>query len=168
MALSLDSIQPKIFTLRWCKVIFDRDLASLYGISTKVLKQAVRRNRDRFPEDFMFELTDEELKHWRSHFVTSNTWDKKGLRYKPYAFTEHWCLQASNVLRSEQAKEMSIAIIRGFTQMRQILASHDELKKLVTEYEDEIRKIWFEIEKLNRKSDRGSRTLIWFTDTHDW
>jgi hypothetical protein len=83
----IESIISKIVFLRGEKVLLDRDLAELYGVKTKVLKQAVRRNIKRFPDDFMFELTKEEFKDWRSQFVTSNG-DKMGLRYKPMAFTE--------------------------------------------------------------------------------
>ena len=83
----IESIVSKIVFIRGEKVILDRDLAELYGVETKVLKQAVRRNIKRFPDDFMFELTKEEFENWRSQFVTSNS-DKMGLRYKPMAFTE--------------------------------------------------------------------------------
>lgn len=82
--------------------MLDRDLATLYGIETKVLKQAVRRNISRFPEDFMFELSKEEFQNWRSQFVTSSS-DKMGLRYTPMAFTEHGVLMLSSVLSSEKA-----------------------------------------------------------------
>ena len=83
----IESIISKIVFLRGEKVLLDRDLAELYGVKTKALKQAVRRNIERFPDDFMFELTKEEFENWRSQFVTSNS-DKMGLRYKPMAFTE--------------------------------------------------------------------------------
>ena len=90
----IESIVSKIVFIRGEKVILDRDLAELYGVETKVLKQAVRRNIKRFPDDFMFELTKEEFENWRSQFVTSNS-DKMGLRYKPMAFTE-WLLKGSS------------------------------------------------------------------------
>jgi hypothetical protein len=80
-------IEHKIYQIRGLKVMLDRDLATLYGVGTKVLKQAVKRNADRFPEDFMFEMTRDELTHWRSQFVTSNS-DIMGLRYAPYCFIE--------------------------------------------------------------------------------
>ena len=90
----IESIVSKIVFIRGEKVMLDRDLAELYGVETKVLKQAVRRNIKRFPDDFMFELTKEEFENWRSQFVTSNS-DKMGLRYKPMAFTE-WLLKGSS------------------------------------------------------------------------
>jgi len=93
--------------------MLDRDLAKLYGAETRVLKQAVRRNITRFPEDFMFELSQEEFANWRSHFVTSNS-DRQGLRYIPMAFTEHGVLMLSKVLRSNRAIEMNIQIMRIF------------------------------------------------------
>ena len=87
VAVPIERITDKIYSIRGHNVMLDRDLAELYRVETKVLKQAVRRNIDRFPDDFMFELTDSEFKNWRSQFVTSNS-DKMGLRYKPMVFTE--------------------------------------------------------------------------------
>ena len=89
-------IQNKIFYIRKIKVMIDRDLAKLYGVKTKVLNQAVKRNIERFPEDFMFQLSPEEFQHWRSQIVTSNK-EKMGLRRKPFAFTEHGILMLSSV-----------------------------------------------------------------------
>ena len=100
----------KIYFLRNQKVMLDRDLAALYGIETRVLKQAVRRNFVRFPEDFMFELTKEEFENWRSQFATSNS-DKMGLRYAPMVFTEHGVLMLSSVLNSEKAIQTNIQIL---------------------------------------------------------
>lgn len=107
--------------------MLDRDLAALYGIETRVLKQAVRRNISRFPEDFMFELSKEEFQNWRSQFVTSNS-DKMGLRYVPMAFTEHGILMLSSVLNSEKAIQTNIQIIRIFTKVRQMLLDTTEMK----------------------------------------
>ena len=97
-----EAIASKIYLIRGEKVMLDRDLAELYGVETKYLKRQVRRNLLRFPEDFMFELTQEEFKIWRSQFVTSNQ-DKMGLRYPPFAFTETGVAQLSGVLNSERA-----------------------------------------------------------------
>ena len=105
----IESIVSKIVFIRDEKVMLDRDLAELYGVETKVLKQAVRRNIKRFPDDFMFELTKEEFENWRSQFVTSNS-DKMGLRYKPMAFTEQGVAMLSSVLHSNRAIEVNIAI----------------------------------------------------------
>jgi ORF6N domain len=101
-------------------------LSELYGVSTKAFKQAVKRNIDRFPEDFMFEMTSEELKNWRSQFVTSNS-DKMGLRYPPFCFTEQGVAMLSSVLNSETAIHVNIRIIRVFTKMRELLLTHKDI-----------------------------------------
>ena len=107
--------------------MIDRDLAELYGVETKYLKRQVRRNESRFPDDFMFQLNDNELKEWRSQFVTSNSSDKMGLRYAPYVFTEQGVAQLSSVLNSERAIAVNIQIIRLFTKMRKLLLTHKDL-----------------------------------------
>ena len=108
------------------KVLLDRHLAELYGVETKQLKRAVRRNISRFPADFMFELTKQEFENWRSQFVTSKR-DKMGLRHRPMAFTEQGVAMLSSVLRSERAIEVNIAIMRAFVQLRKMLAVHKDL-----------------------------------------
>jgi len=128
-------IVRKILFLRGENVLLDRDLAELYGVETRVLKQAVRRNRKRFPEDFMFELTKQEFEDWRSHFVISKS-DKMGLRYRPMAFTEQGVAMLSSVLNSERAIEMNIAIMRAFVQLRKIIASNEELARKLDELEE--------------------------------
>ena len=130
--LSDDIVVNKIYVIRNQKVMLDRDLAELYGVETKVLKQAVKRNIDRFPEDFMFELTKSELENWRSQFVTSNS-DKMGLRYSPFAFTEHGVLMLSSILNSQQAIQVNIQIVRIFTRLRNLLSEHTELKLEIAE-----------------------------------
>ena len=105
--LSEELISNKIYFIRNQKVMIDRDLATLYGIETRVLKQAVKRNISRFPEDFMFELNKSEFENWRSQFVTSNS-DKMGLRYFPMVFTEHGVLMLSSVLKSDKAIQTNI------------------------------------------------------------
>lgn len=107
--------------------MLDVDLAELYGVETKVLNQAVKRNIDRFPEDFMFKLTDEEFALLKSHSVTSSQWG--GRRYPPYTFTEQGVAMLSSVLRSPRAVQVNIEIMRSFVRLRQILASHTELKR---------------------------------------
>ena len=114
--------------------MLDRDLAELYGVETKALKQAVRRNAERFPEDFMFELTVQEFQHWRSQFVTSNA-DKMGLRHRPMAFTEQGVAMLSSVLRSQQAIQVNIQIMRTFTQLRRMAGVHDALRRKIEELE---------------------------------
>jgi hypothetical protein len=130
----VERIQHAIIQMRGQKVILDRDLARLYGVSTKVLKQAVRRNNGRFPEDFMFELTQVEFAVWRSQFVTSKA-DRKGLRYPPMAFTEQGVAMLSSVLGSEQAIHVNIAIMRTFVHLRRMLAMQSDLARKLAELE---------------------------------
>jgi hypothetical protein len=119
-------IIDKIYLIRGQKVMLDRDLAELYQVETKALKQSIKRNSSRFPEDFMFELTKEELENWRSQFVTSNS-DKMGLRYMPFAFTEQGVAMLSSVLNSERAIQMNIQIIRIFTKMKEMALTHSDI-----------------------------------------
>jgi hypothetical protein len=125
-------IMDKIFLIRDQKVMLDRDLAELYGLDTKVLKQQVRRNLNRFPDDFMFELTKVEFENWRSQFVTSNS-DRMGLRYSPMVFTEHGVLMLSSVLNSKKAIAVNIQIMRIFTRLRQMLTDTLSLKLEIEE-----------------------------------
>lgn len=119
-------IIDKIYLIRDQKVMLDRDLAELYQVETKVLKQSIKRNIQRFPSDFMFELTKKELEDWRSQFVTSNS-DKMGLRYLPFAFTEQGVAMLSSVLNSERAIQMNIQIIRIFTKMKEMALTHKDM-----------------------------------------
>ena len=125
----------KIFLIRGQKVIFDYHLAELYGVQTKVLKQAVRRNIHRFPEDFMFELTNKEFETLRSQIVTSKT---GGVRYKPMAFTEHGILMLSSVLKSRIAIEMNIQIVRIFSKMRQLLQGQKDIIDKINQIESKL------------------------------
>jgi len=122
-----DVLGPRIHIVRNQKVMFDFDIAELYGVPTKVLIQAVKRNMERFPDDFMFQLTAEEFEIWRSQIVTSNSKTKMGLRRPPYAFTEHGVTMAASVLKSSRAVQMSIRIVRAFIQLRETLAAHRDL-----------------------------------------
>lgn len=133
--VGLDEITSRIYTIRGVKVILDRDLASLYGVETRVLKQAVRRNIDRFPDDFMFDLSKQELKEWRSQFVTSNA-DKMGLRYPPMAFSEQGVAMLSSVLKSKQAIQVNIQIMRAFVRIRQIVFDNADLRRELEELRD--------------------------------
>ncbi len=123
-----DKILARIYVIRGMKVILDRDLAELYEVETKVLKQAVKRNYTRFPEDFMFELTGDEFEILRSQIVTSR-WG--GTRYAPMAFTEQGVAMLSSVLNSERAIQVNIQIMRAFTQIRRMISSHEELRKKI-------------------------------------
>ena len=129
-----ERVQRAILFIRGQKVLLDRDLAVLYGVETKVLKQAVKRNIGRFPSDFMFVLTDQELSNWRSQFVTSNS-VRMGLRHAPMAFTEQGVAMLSSVLNSERAIRVNIEIIRTFVQLRHLLASHEGLEDKLNELE---------------------------------
>lgn len=112
--------------------MLDRDLAELYGVETKRLKESVKRNLFRFPEDFMFELTKEEFENWRTQFATSNS-DKMGLRYSPMVFTEHGVLMLSSVLNSKKAISVNIQIMRIFTRIRQMLFDTQSIKMEIEE-----------------------------------
>jgi len=127
-----ERIASKIYVIRHVKVMLDRDLAELYGVETKRLKEQVKRNLDRFPEDFMFELTKEELKNWRSQFATSNK-DIMGLRVPPFVFTEHGVLMLSSVLQSKRAVQVNIQIMRTFTKLRRALLDNEDLRKELSE-----------------------------------
>ena len=123
--LSEETIANKIYFIRNQKVMLDRDLAILYGIETKRLKEQVKRNISRFPEDFMFQLTEIEFQNLKSQIVTSS-WG--GTRKLPYAFTEHGVLMLSSVLKSDKAIQVNIQIMRIFTKVRQMLLDTTELK----------------------------------------
>ena len=127
-------VEGYIRLLRGEKVIVDADLAELYGVATRVLVQAVKRNPERFPEDFLFQLTAEEFAVLRSQFVSSRGWG--GRRYPPYAFTEQGVAMLSGVLRSPRAVQVNIEIMRALVKMRQMLASHAGLTKELLELEE--------------------------------
>ena len=127
-------ILSKIYLIRGKKVMLDRDLAELYKVETKQLKRAVRRNIKRFPDDFMFELSNEELENWRYQFGTSNI-EKFGLRVKPFAFTEYGLLMLASVLNSERAIQINIQIARIFSRMRTMIESHKEILRKLEQLE---------------------------------
>jgi DNA-binding PadR family transcriptional regulator len=132
-------IEQRIFMIRGHKVMLDRDLAKLYGVRTMVLNQAVKRNISRFPKDFMFQLSKEEMENWISQIVISNK-EKMGIRRKPYAFTEQGVAMLSSVLNSERAVQVNIAIMRAFVKLRQILSINKELAYKLAELERKIEK----------------------------
>ena len=137
--MKLKIIQQQIIELRGQKVMLDFHLAELYEIETKVLKQAVRRNINRFPPDFMFELTQNEFESLRSQFVTSK---RGGLRYMPFAFTEQGIAMLSSVLNSEKAIAINIAIMRTFVSLRQFALNYKELNDKITEIEKQFPEIY--------------------------
>ena len=122
-------IERRILWIRDRQVMLDSDLAEPYQVETRMLVQAVKRNLDRFPGDFMFQLSKEELEDWRSQIVMSNPGAKMGLRRRPYAFTEHGILMLSSVLRSPRAVQVNIEIMRTFVRLRRMLASHEDLAR---------------------------------------
>lgn len=149
-------IISKIYLIRGTKVILDRDLAELYKVDTKQLKRAVRRNIERFPEDFMFELTKEELANWRYQFGTSNR-EIKGLRFAPFAFTEYGLLMLASVLNSERAIKINIQIVRIFSRMRKMIESHaaimsklEQLEKKDMELDEKVSLIFEYLKQLEQ------------------
>ncbi|MEP7037868.1 MAG: ORF6N domain-containing protein [Acidobacteriota bacterium] len=130
----IEKIEEKIFLIRGQKIMFDSDLAEIYDVETKMLNRAVKRNLSRFPEDFMFQLTDEETKSLRFQIGTSNT-GRGGRRYLPYAFTEHGAVMLASVLNSPTAIEASIKVVRAFVKMRSILTLHQDLADRIKELE---------------------------------
>jgi phage regulator Rha-like protein len=125
-------VESRILVLRKQKVILDSDLAELYEVPVKRLNEQVKRNRDRFPADFMFRLTPEETDSLRSQNATSK---RGGRRYPPYAFTEHGAIMAATVLNSERAVEMSVFVVRAFVRLREILATNQQLAGKIDELE---------------------------------
>lgn len=128
------SIQQQIIVLRGKQTLLDRDLAKIYQVDTKVLNQAVKRNIERFPEEFRFQLTKEEFENWKSQIVTSNM-DKMGLRKTPYAFTEQGVAMLSSVLRSDIAIQVSIQIMKAFVAMRQSYLTNQEITTRISSLE---------------------------------
>ncbi|MBU3012475.1 ORF6N domain-containing protein [Polaribacter vadi] len=160
-------ISNKIYLIRNQKVMLDRDLAELYQVETRVLKQAVKRKLNRFPEDFMFELTKIEFENWRSQFVTSNS-DKMGLRYAPMVFSEQGVAMLSSVLNSDRAISVNIKIIRIFTKMRDLLNDNlslrleiEDIKKKMNNHDKNIELVFSYLDELvERKEEKKERTQI--------
>lgn len=157
--IPVERLENIIYVIRGQRVIFDHNLANLYGVLTKALIQAVKRNIKRFPEDFMFQLSKHELENWRSQIVTSNPRTRMSLRRRPYVFTEHGAVMAANILRSEWAITMSIEVVRAFVRMRYVLVANEKLSKELQELrsfvlkrfhktDQEFARLWKSIEKL--------------------
>ena len=131
----VEMIERRIYLIRGCKVMLDSDLAALYEVPTKRLNEAVRRNLNRFPEDFMFQLTPEELENLlRSQIATSNV-GRGGRRYPPFAFTEHGVAMLSSVLSSKRAVALNILIVRAFVRLREFLMTHHDLARKLEDVE---------------------------------
>jgi len=154
ISLPEEIISNKIYYIREQKVMLDRDLAELYGVETKRLKEAVRRNAQRFPSDFMFEMTKEEFLLWRTQFASSKA-DKKGLRYMPYCFTDQGITMLSCVLNSKKAINVNIQIMRIFTKLRQTLTDNlsikleiEEIKKKLSNQDKNIELVFSYLDEL--------------------
>jgi hypothetical protein len=133
--MSVETIAHSIILVRACKVLLDSDLAALYSVSTKRFNEQVRRNLARFPSDFMFQLTDHEVKSLRSQIATLKTARGRHRKYRPYVFTEHGAIMAATLLNSSRAVEMSVYVVRAFVKLRELLASNTELSRRLDELE---------------------------------
>jgi phage regulator Rha-like protein len=176
IAIPDEIVMGKIYLIRGKKVLLDKDLAGLYGVDTKQLKRAVRRNISRFPEDFMFELNKNEFKDLRRQFGTSS-WG--GARYLPMAFTEYGVLMLASVLNSDRAIGVNIQIARIFNRMREILASHAELlnklamiEEKMGEHDNQIQLIFEYLKQLEsarqQELEYKSRKPIGFRSKGSW
>jgi len=159
--ISIETIANKICFIRGHKVILDRDLAALYGVSTKRLNEQVRRNRDRFPEDFMIELTAGEKEE-----VVAKCDHLDSLKFSPVspvAYTEHGALMAASVLKSPRAVEVSIYVVRAFVKLRQILATHKDLQQKIEEmeskYDEQFRVVFEAIRQLLAEDEKPKRKI---------
>jgi hypothetical protein len=159
-AMLLKRIEARILLIRGERVMLDADLAELYGVATKVLVQAVKRNVERFPPDFMFQLTPDEFSNLRSQFVTSS-WG--GRRYAPFAFTEHGIAMLSSVLKSERAIKVNVEIMRAFVRLRRLLGSHEDLARKLAElekrYDAQFKTIFDAIRTLMAPPDKARRSI---------
>lgn len=133
----VEKIEPRIRQVRDVKIILDRDLAELYDVETKRLNQQVRRNLDRFPDDFVFQLTAKEADSLRLQNATSKP-SRGGQRYRPFAFTEHGAIMAASVLNTPRAVEVSVFVVRAFVHLRRMIATHQELAKKLSELEQKV------------------------------
>lgn len=157
--MELSTIESKIYEIRGMKVMLDRDLAEMYQVETRVLNQAVKRNIERFPDDFMFQLTRDEMENWKSQIVISNSVNM-GVRRKPYAFTELGVAMLSSVLNSKTAIQINIGIMRAFVAVRQLITNTPEVEmkqlqtdvKQLKEYIEEVFADYNDINEANEKN----------------
>jgi ORF6N domain len=154
-------ITPHILSLREQRVMLDTDLAELYGVETKVLVQAVKRNLERFPADFMFQLSTEEFANLRSQFVTSSSGTGYGgRRYAPYAFTEQGVAMLSSVVKSPRAIAINIEIMRAFVQLRAFAMSHQDLAKQLAELQEKTESVAMQQDTFNRNTKAQLRQVF--------
>lgn len=160
--VTAEAIENKIYLVRGQKVMLDSDLAELYEVPTKVLVQAVKRNIKRFPRDFMFQITNQDVVGLRSQIVTSRL-EHGGRRYTPYAFTEHGIAMLSSVLNSDRAIEVNIQIIRAFVKLREMISSNKELAKRLDElemkYDSQFRAVFDAIRELMIPTEEDKRKI---------
>ena len=140
VVVPVEHITQSILVLRGHRVLLDTELAGLYGVSTKRFNEQVRRNRERFPEDFMFQLADEELAALRSQIATLKGGRGQHRKYLPYAFTEHGAIMAATILNSPCAVEMSVYVVRAFVKLRELLSSNRELARRFAQLETRLDK----------------------------
>jgi len=138
--LSIDDLGRLIYEIRGQRVMLDSDLALIYGIETKALNRAVKRNRDRFPKDFVFQLTRQESELLRRQFGTLKSGRGQHRKYLPYVFTEHGAIMAANVLNSARAVQMSVFVVRAFLKMRALLGDKRDLAQKLASLEKELKK----------------------------
>lgn len=162
-----ESIERRIYLIRGEKVMLDAELATLYRVATKNLNKAVRRNLARFPGDFMFQLTEEEVENLRFQFGTSR-WG--GRRYRPYAFTEHGVAMLSSVLNSRRAVQVNISIIRAFIKLRETLATHkdlarkiEELQRQQKEHGEQLGAVYSIVQSLVQKAAQSKKRIGYIT-----
>lgn len=151
----VEHITQSILVLRGQRVILDRDVAAIYGVTTKRLNEQIKRNAERFPEDFVFQLTLEEAELSRSQIATLKSGRGQNIKYRPYVFTEHGAIQAANVLNSPRAIAMGVYVVRAFVRLRDLLASNtalvrklDELERKYLHHDDAIKAILSAIREL--------------------
>jgi ORF6N domain len=166
--IPIEGIAEKIYLIRDEKVMLDSDLADLYMVTTGALNQAVRRNKDRFPQDFAFQLTEEEWKSLISQTVTSNT-GRGGRRKLPWVFTEQGVAMLSSVLRSARAVQVNIAIMRTFVRLREMLATHKDIARKIDEHDRQIANLYAQVERLLRFPEPKKNPIgyIWPKDDED-
>ena len=162
----LEQIEPRILFIRGQRAILDADLAELYGTTTKRLNEQVKRNQARFPADFMFHLTAEEVQAMRSQIATAS---KRNVRYLPYAFTEHGALMAASVLNTARAIDVSVYVIRAFVKLREMLSAHKdlahklaELERKVSSHDEAIQSLVAAIRRLMQPPPTASQPRIGF------
>lgn len=163
--IPIERIEHSIVVIRGKRVMMDWDLAEIYGVTTKRLNQQVKRNEERFPEDFMFQLTSEEFESLRLHFGTSNT-GRGGRRYLPFVFTEHGAVMLASVLNSPIAIDASVQVVRAFVKLRQLLATHADLARKINalekKYDSQFAAVFKAIRELMEPPEKRKKNKIGF------